>query len=127
MLVKASALINVDSQATNGNGGTINLTNGVSTAGTLFVNESLSANGGGNGSGGQINIVNNSSSVFLISGASSNGIKGTLTANGGSGVGGSGGTISVTNIGSGGITLVKYSDISVASSAGGGSGGTLLL
>ena len=63
-------IISVATLGNNGNGGSISLTNGAVTTGTLEIDQSLSANGSGNGSGGQIIISNNSNNVFLISGAS---------------------------------------------------------
>ena len=123
--IASSANINVNSRATNGNGGTISITNGVSTAGNLQISKTLTANGSGTGKGGEILISANSNNVFLIGAASSNGTSGNLIANGGTAVGGSGGTISVTNRGTGGITLDSYSNISAAASSGGGSGGSI--
>ncbi len=127
LTIASTASMNVSARAANGNGGKINLTNGTSASGTLQINQSLAVNGNGSGSGGQITISNNSSSVFLISGVSSNGINGTLMANAGSGTGGGGGSVSVTNRGSGGIALLSYSDISVNPSTGGGAGGSITL
>ncbi len=123
-----SGIIDVSPRGTNGNGGKITLTNGAVTAGNLKVDVDLIANGVGTGSGGSIVINNRSASAFVIQNpAVTNGISGTLQANAGSGVGGTGGTISINNTGTGGITLVSFANILLNSGGGGGAGGSLTL
>jgi len=115
---------NVGPRAVNSNGGKISLTNGTSATGIIFVNQSLAVNGVGTGAGGQITISANSSFSFVIQpGTTVNGVSGTVSANGA----GNGGNISVTNRGSGGMTLPNYANISVAVGAAGGAGGSIIL
>ncbi len=101
-------------------GGAISLTAGVDSKSGVITDTGLGSN-----NGGSITIVTNSSTAFNIGSASTNGTTGTITANGGPTAGGGGGTISITNSGSGGIALFDYADISFAPGAGGGAGGNL--
>ncbi len=102
-----------------GFGGNVNL---LAVNGPVGVLSSISVNGVGNptsnpsigGFGGNIVITTNSTSAFQIgaSGPSvTNGVVGSLISNGGSGVGGNGdaGTITVTNLGTGGISATNGS------------------
>ncbi len=106
-------------QGNNGNGGSINLTAGTAASGNLFAPGNLVANGVGSGNGGTINLTSNSSTPFNISsGATTNGVKGTITANGGGGSG-NGGSVNVTNTGVGGINIDFGSTITVNGASGG--------
>ena len=107
-----------------GRGANITLVAGTAGTGTVFVNGNLradgasssitSAGGNPNGSGGNISISVNAPSAFLVGGASSttpNGTSGLITANGNTVSGGSiqalgdGGSVAITNLGSGGIVV----------------------
>jgi hypothetical protein len=107
-----------------GNGGKITLTSAVSR---VFVNGSLSASASGAGNGGEIKIELSASSGFVVgptATSNSGGVVGMLTAAGGPS-GGSGGTLTIDNKGTGGIRLNALADISVAASAAGGNGGRI--
>src|SRR5262249_35613870 len=113
--------INGSPQGTNGNGGTNSLTPGTgANGGNLFVGTSLSANGAGNGNGGSITLISNSDTDFNIAtGATTNGVDGSIQASAGSG-NGNGGSVLVRNLGgpgasdNSGITLGSAGRISVA-------------
>src|SRR5262249_3758784 len=78
-----------------GDGGKISLTAGANgTAGRLFVDGNLSANGVGIGNGGTVTLVSNSTKQFIVGargGAPLNGVNGDVTAHAG-GLPGKGGT-----------------------------------
>ncbi len=99
-----------------GNGALLNFVaaRNLSTTGALSANGAAStisgSSGNPSGNGGVINITVNSSTVFDIgaAGATTNGIQGLLSANGNVGTTpafGSGGTINVTNSGTGGVQV----------------------
>ena len=74
------------SYAANANGAEIYLIAGTgSNGGNLLVTGSLSANGSGNGNGGRILLAGNSQDTFVVSQTASgitNGVEGTISANG---------------------------------------------
>jgi fibronectin-binding autotransporter adhesin len=116
-----------------GNGGSLNLQ---APKGNVFINGPLSVNGGGDGggisapgNGGTISIVSNSKTAFNLGGttASANGITGALSAMGSSLTtgstmlgGGNGGSIAVTNLGTGGVIFTPSSVVVTATSGNGG-------
>src|SRR5262249_38699594 len=105
-----------------GNGATYNLTAGTAMPGLLsLLTGGLDASAGRNGKGGTINIKMNSSDAFVIDagGPPLNGSNGPLTAFGGS-VSGDGGSITVQNLGTGGIQLTQTSSINVSATEGNG-------
>lgn len=138
----------------------VNLSAGTAGPGNLLITGSLIADGVA-GQGGTVTLSSNSSSPFVIGGATVNGITGVISANGSpppvlftgtlpgpysvnsgevnpgpptitlnSLYGGSGGTISVTNSGDGGITLTNTQNISAkaaSNGAYGGNGGSITL
>jgi hypothetical protein len=105
-----------------GNGGKITLS---ATAGTVFVNGNVTANGaGGGGFGGSITISEGTNaSAFTLGSATPNGVNGIISAN--AGTSGDGGTIVLTNSGTGGITLGTPSNLQVSTTIG--NGGTMTL
>lgn len=115
--------LSVATTGPNGNGGSISLT---TDNGLMLISGTLSANGVGTGNGGSItlNVQNNASTQFIIGGASTNGVTGSLTANAGSNYG-NGGSVIVNDYQSWGTTLSSTANISAAASAGGGNGGTI--
>lgn len=126
--------INVNA-GTDGRGGSVNLSVGT---GTIFVNGDISANGhtsasgGGYGSGGEVTLDSHSSQPFVVGGALTNGVAGTVSARalgGDNEQEGTGGSLRVQNTGTGGITLRSWSDIGLdaSSQAGYSYGGTLEL
>ncbi len=117
-----SASMSCNPQGTNGAGAQVTLAAGAAGSGTLLVSGNVACNGKETGAGGSFVASESSSSTFAINGGSI----GTIKANAGS-TSGTGGTISVTNTGSGGISLSATSDISLNPSAGGGAGGSLTL
>src|SRR5262249_48130380 len=116
-------------QGVNGAGANITLSAGSSTAaGNLFINAGLAADstgGGGTGRGGTITLSCNSTTVFTINtGATTNGVAGIVSA-AAAGIFGQGGTISVSNYGTGGITLSAAANAVVTAAFG--AGGSLTL
>src|SRR5262249_16839429 len=100
-----------------GDGGTVQL-----KGANVFVPGDITAAAGtgGTGQGGSITIESNSSTTFDISGsAATNGVKGTLDVS--AGTDGKAGTISVTNNGSGGVSINDLGALvlTVTSGAGG--------
>ncbi len=115
-------------QLANGKGGNYQFNAGAGGSGNLLLtNGSLTANGLGKGDGGKIILSSNSNTAFLLNGAGLNGVQGAnnLAAQGGAG-GGAGGTISITNSGTGGITVSNSNLLKVAS-LGAGAGGNISL
>jgi hypothetical protein len=127
--------------AAGGTGGKLEL---LAPSGPVLILASLSVNGSnGNstpgystgGPGGSISITSNSSTSFSIGGSATvNGIVGGLSANGGAGniSGGAGGTISVANLGAGGVSIVTASSVTVTapdaiSGQAAGDGGSISL
>ena len=113
-----------------GGGAIINLRAGAAGSGNLFITGSLMENGSGSSfpnSGGSITLTTNSSTPFTIgSGAGTNGVNGTLSANGGTGSSATGGTLLVTNTGSGGIYVPSPSSLTVTPGSG-ATGGSITL
>lgn len=114
---------------TNGAGAQYTLSAGTASAGTLLVSgapssssSNVNVSGVGNGAGGKFIASENSASAFQINGGSI----GTIKANAGN-TSGTGGTVSVTNSGAGGISLSATADLLFAASSGGGAGGKLTL
>ena len=109
----------------NGKGAIITLDTSAST-GNLLVNGAINANGINGGSGGVVTIKVDTTAAFDISStATTNGINGTnpdgsyISATGGPS-GGSGGTVTVTNIGIGGIVMSSPTNINVNATIGAG-------
>jgi hypothetical protein len=101
-LLVNSAQLSVSSLGTGGNGGSIQLVAAtLGGTGTVLVNGNLSANGSG-GTGGAITLQSNSSQIFNIGSATTNGVNGLLSVAAG-GTGTTNGDISITNLG-GGVT-----------------------
>ena len=109
-----------------GNGGKIAISS-LQTNVNLAITGSLTANAGAIGTGGSITVSANSSSAFVITVNSSvtNGVQGVITADGGTSRG-NGGSISITNLGTGGITIASDADVS-ASAGSFGNGGSISL
>src|SRR5262249_27550390 len=106
---------------TNGNGAQLSFT--VSN-GKLGIFGNLSADGAGTGAGGKITISVNSSTPFSIrDGDSVSGVSGVLHADAGSASGGDGGTVSITQSGSGGLKFCADSSLFLISAQGGAAGG----
>src|SRR5262249_32807963 len=103
------------------------------TNGPLGVSGDLRADGGGFGAGGKITIDVKSSAPFSIgNGDANSGVSGVISANGGpdSGMANDGGTVDITQRGSGGILFGNQSGnhlISVKGAAGGGAGGSITI
>lgn len=115
----------VASAAGNGDGAQFILTAGTGGQGNLFVPASLNADGAGTGDGGLIRLTSASAITFTIDAtAVTNGVAGTLSANGANG-----GTIEIINNGTGaangGITLPVLTNVSAT--AFNGNGGTVIL
>ena len=94
------------------------------STGTTRITQPLNASGTDTGFGGKFFIYSNSSKMFDIGGSSVNGV-GSLTAKAGPN-GGTGGTVSVINFGSGGVHLGDQGFLRVTAGKG-GSGGTIIL
>ena len=123
--------LNVNPQGNQGAGGTLKLTSGYATTGNLLINGNLSANGTGSQNGGIIQLLSRGNTAFYVgTGIGANGINGVLSAQNGTGTSGfniKGGTISIENIGSTGITIGSYSNLSINSVTGRANGGTIIL
>lgn len=120
--------INTDNLLYSPNGGagaSLTLIAGTNTTGCLLINGSLDTASPAASAGGSIVVQSNSASTFVVGGATSNGITGSLNAHV-SGVAGAGGQIQVINNG-GGITVVSLTNIVFAPGSTAGAGGSLLL
>ncbi|MDR3615253.1 MAG: hypothetical protein P4L53_16970 [Candidatus Obscuribacterales bacterium] len=114
----------------NGNGSNITLSAGsTSAAGNLLVTGSLSANGIGTGAAGDITLFSNSTTAFTIGSAPGlNGVSGTVSASSGAtATGASAGNVSITNAGTGGITLASDTAVAANAPIAGGNGGNISL
>src|SRR4030095_16830326 len=95
----------------------------------MFIDGSVTADGGTSGSGGKVSLSFKSAGTFLMdSSAVIEGVTGSLSAHGGS-VGGDGGEISITNAGTGVISLGAAASLLAHGSQGitGGNGGSITL
>ncbi|MBX9879478.1 MAG: hypothetical protein K2Y22_13540 [Candidatus Obscuribacterales bacterium] len=115
--------LNIGPQGSYGNGALLTLSAGRN----LAISSTLSVNGIGAGSGGSVSINTSSVTTFTIGSSTTNGVNGNITANAGSTYGSSGGSIAITNNGSGGITLNAFNNLSVAGASGGGTTGSITL
>ncbi|MBY0551769.1 MAG: hypothetical protein K2W95_31085 [Candidatus Obscuribacterales bacterium] len=108
-------------------GGTIRLDAG-STAGSanILVNGNINASNS-NGIGGTVQINNFSSNAFVVGAAGTNGVTGNILANAGGAGNNKGGSITVTNNGTGGITVTAPTTNLQTTTTGSGAGGTLAL
>lgn len=112
---------------TNGGGAIISVAAGTATNANLLLNGTLSVDAVGTGNAGSITIAVNSSTPFLIGGATTNGSVGGLSADAVSSANsGDAGSITVTNSGTGGITVGNIANLS-ASSSKVGDGGSISL
>ena len=109
------------------NGSAINVGAGYNASlGTAGAGSNAIVNNGSSG-GGTTNITVNSPRTLLINSSTGpNNVNGLLTANT-TGTAGKGGTISITNNGTGGITLTSPSNLSVTAGSTSGNGGTITL
>ncbi len=105
-----SGAVDVSPQGTNGNGGTIALTASTVTPSAMTINTPLDADGIGTGSGGSVSLTDNSTFQLVVP-------AGLVSANSGA-TGGTGGQITVTNTGGGGISVADLSATGVANTAG---------
>src|SRR5262249_45578722 len=100
------AAIKVDPEGFSGNGGSVTLAAGTGlSTGNLFISSNLFVLGVGSGDGGKVSLSSNSGHRFdMIAGTTVNGVNGQIRADA-SGTFGNGGSVTVTNKGSGGIGL----------------------
>lgn len=105
-----------------GTGGDMRFSATGSTAGNLYVNGSLSANGTGSGNGGNISLTSTSSVPFVVGSSwQANGVAGTLSADGGNT--GHGGSVTIVANGSGGVVVNQ--SVSARGGSTSGDGGTI--
>jgi hypothetical protein len=115
----------------NGNGASVMLCAGEAGQGNLLINGSIDVSGIGSGLGGSVYLCSSSATPFTVdpSTLTTNGIIGTIAANGGP-QGGGGGSIQIyaegTATANGGIVVTKSTDLSFAPTQN-GAGGSLTL
>lgn len=129
LTVNTSALVTMP-LGTNGNGSQISLSAGTAGTGLLYINNAIDVSGNGTGNGGSLTLSARSSSAFIVgTSATTLGVDGTITAQDGATGSGTclGGTISITNLGSGGISLDAAANLSVNRTTGSARGGTITL
>ena len=108
--------------ATSGNGATISLLSG----GNLLVNGNLHADAGGVGNGGSVTLRSTSSTPFTVgaaAGKTTNGVIGTVTANG---AGGLNGSVSVSNLNGNVTNAVPLTAFQSVSMTAGGLGSVVV-
>ena len=109
--ISAGGNLTVDATAMNlGDAPSISLSAGSNGQGNLLVTGNLVADGV-NGAGGSIYLSSNSADAFVIGRATVNGVTGILSAKGSLTNAGSGGSISISNEGTGGITLPNLANV----------------
>jgi hypothetical protein len=116
---------------TNGNGANLTLCAGMNGAGNLLVTGSIDVSGNNSGNGGSVTLCSSSATPFYVNSAllTTNGVAGTIKANGGP-TGGNGGSVTIlangTTGANGGIALNGSGDISFSPNTN-GAGGNLTL
>src|SRR6185503_19102006 len=92
----------------NGNGANVSLSAGTGGPGTLTVIGDISADGVGSGNGGIVSLSDNSTLALAIDGGSTD----LITARGGPN-GGSGGSVTINNSNTGGVSMNQPTNILV--------------